>query len=73
VQRAARARAAGAPAAVRCTVADPGDPVALVRLGAGVHRLRAALAAEGLASAATVPAAGVVLVLAGPPGEVDPR
>jgi coenzyme F420-0:L-glutamate ligase/coenzyme F420-1:gamma-L-glutamate ligase len=73
VQSAARARAAGAPAAVRCTVADPGDPVALVRLGAGVHRLRAALAAEGLASAATVPAAGVVLVLAGPPGEVDPR
>jgi coenzyme F420-0:L-glutamate ligase/coenzyme F420-1:gamma-L-glutamate ligase len=32
-------------------VTDPGDPASLVRLGADMQRLRAALAAEGLASA----------------------
>jgi coenzyme F420-0:L-glutamate ligase/coenzyme F420-1:gamma-L-glutamate ligase len=47
---------------VRCTALDPGDPVALVRLGADVHRLRAALAAEGLATIATFPTSGQVLL-----------
>lgn len=35
--------------AIACTAADP-SPQALIRLGADVHRLRAALAAEGIAS-----------------------
>jgi coenzyme F420-0:L-glutamate ligase / coenzyme F420-1:gamma-L-glutamate ligase len=54
----------GRSAAVRCT-ADPSDPTALVRLGADVHRLRAALAAEDLASTVTYPAAGEALVRVG--------
>jgi coenzyme F420-0:L-glutamate ligase/coenzyme F420-1:gamma-L-glutamate ligase len=29
---------------------DPSSPAALIRLGADLHRLRAALAAEGVAS-----------------------
>jgi coenzyme F420-0:L-glutamate ligase / coenzyme F420-1:gamma-L-glutamate ligase len=57
----------GTMAAVRCTAFDPTDPVALVRLGADVHRLRAALAAEGLASSVTFLAVEEVLVRIGRP------
>lgn len=35
------------------TTADPADPAAWIRLGADAHRIRAALAAEGVASALT--------------------
>jgi coenzyme F420-0:L-glutamate ligase/coenzyme F420-1:gamma-L-glutamate ligase len=55
------------PATVRCTVADPIDPVSLVRLGGDLHRLRSALAAEGLAAAVTYPADGSALVRVGWP------
>lgn len=55
-------------ATVRCTVADPSDPATLVRLGADVHRLRAALAAEGLASSVTYEA-GAAVVTVGYPAE----
>lgn len=51
--------------AVRCAAADPADPAALIALGADTHRLRAALAAEGLATAlrpGDSPAVVVVLV-----------
>ncbi len=51
--------------AVRCTVADPTDPVALVRLGADVHRLRVALAAEGLASSVTYEAGAALVTVTG--------
>jgi coenzyme F420-0:L-glutamate ligase/coenzyme F420-1:gamma-L-glutamate ligase len=45
----------------------PADPAALVRLGADVHRLRAALAAEGLVSAVLAATGGdpAAVVLAG--------
>lgn len=36
---------------LRCQAADPADPASLVTLGADTHRLRAALAAEGLTTA----------------------
>jgi coenzyme F420-0:L-glutamate ligase/coenzyme F420-1:gamma-L-glutamate ligase len=60
--------AAGAevPAVVRCGVTDPDDPAALVRLGSDAHRLRAALAAEGLATTPRFSAPGTVLLLVGP-------
>jgi len=45
-------------------LAEPGDAAALVRLGADAHRLRAALAAEGLASTVLSPGPPV-LILAG--------
>lgn len=61
------ARAAGAPAAVRCTVPDPDHPGSLVRLGADVQRLRAALAAEELASRAVQAGPSSVLLLVGQP------
>jgi coenzyme F420-0:L-glutamate ligase / coenzyme F420-1:gamma-L-glutamate ligase len=52
------------PAAVRCAVGDPADPASLVRLGADVHRLRAALAAEGVTSRPRfMPPATVLLLL----------
>jgi coenzyme F420-0:L-glutamate ligase / coenzyme F420-1:gamma-L-glutamate ligase len=57
---------AGEPA-VRCTVPAPSDPASLVRLGADVHRLRAALAAEGLASVVAFPAPGQVVLRVGRP------
>jgi coenzyme F420-0:L-glutamate ligase/coenzyme F420-1:gamma-L-glutamate ligase len=46
------------------------DTPALVRLGADLHRLRCALAAEGLASAwlPTDPADSVLRLAVGPPG-----
>jgi coenzyme F420-0:L-glutamate ligase/coenzyme F420-1:gamma-L-glutamate ligase len=43
---------------IRCDLAEPGDPAALVRFGADVHRLRAALAAEGVATAVLTPPPG---------------
>jgi coenzyme F420-0:L-glutamate ligase/coenzyme F420-1:gamma-L-glutamate ligase len=50
---------------VRCTASDPADPSSLVRLGAEVHRLRAALAAERIASTTRFePPATVLLTLA---------
>ena len=57
----------GAPAAVRCTVPDPTDPASLMRLGADVQRLRAALLAEGLVTAVTYLAGGEALVRVGWP------
>ena len=54
--------------AVRCTVADPADPAGLVRLGGVAHRLRAALAAAGVASTARFEPPGTVLVELGPAG-----
>jgi coenzyme F420-0:L-glutamate ligase/coenzyme F420-1:gamma-L-glutamate ligase len=57
---------AGGVAAVRCTATDPEDPAALVRLGAGAHRLRAALAAAGIGSAVRFEPPGTVLVHLGP-------
>lgn len=51
----------GAPL-VRGTGAGPDDPAALVRLGSDLHRLRAALAAAGLGSAARFEPPGTVLV-----------
>jgi coenzyme F420-0:L-glutamate ligase/coenzyme F420-1:gamma-L-glutamate ligase len=57
----------GGPAAVRCTAADPADPAALVRLGADAHRLRAALAAAGIASTARFEPPGAVLLRLQPP------
>jgi coenzyme F420-0:L-glutamate ligase / coenzyme F420-1:gamma-L-glutamate ligase len=41
---------AGEARAVRCAVADAGDPAQLVALGADVHRLRCRLAADNLAT-----------------------
>jgi coenzyme F420-0:L-glutamate ligase/coenzyme F420-1:gamma-L-glutamate ligase len=51
---------------VRCTAADPADPGSLVRLGADAHRLRAALAAEGIASTARFEPPGTVLLALAP-------
>jgi coenzyme F420-0:L-glutamate ligase/coenzyme F420-1:gamma-L-glutamate ligase len=59
-------REPGGPVAVRCAAPDPADPAALVRLGADVHRLRAALAAENLVSAASHGHPGTVLLQVGP-------
>jgi coenzyme F420-0:L-glutamate ligase / coenzyme F420-1:gamma-L-glutamate ligase len=59
-------RAMGSPAAVRGAPADR-RPKALVDLGAAVHRLRAALLAEGLASTAVTDDDGTVLVRVGWP------
>jgi coenzyme F420-0:L-glutamate ligase/coenzyme F420-1:gamma-L-glutamate ligase len=56
----------GAPFAVWCETPDPTDPVALVQLGADVHRLRAALAADGFASTARHAQPGAVVVTVGP-------
>jgi coenzyme F420-0:L-glutamate ligase / coenzyme F420-1:gamma-L-glutamate ligase len=61
-----KAEAAGAPAAVRAAAPD-GQPHSLVDLGAAVHRLRAALAAEGLACAVTFPTDRQALVRVGWP------
>ncbi|WP_213453596.1 coenzyme F420-0:L-glutamate ligase [Rhizomonospora bruguierae] len=41
---------ASEPGGVRCAVPQTAGPAALIRLGADAHRLRAALAAEGVAS-----------------------
>ncbi|MGW0432950.1 coenzyme F420-0:L-glutamate ligase [Micromonospora sp. NPDC003197] len=43
---------------IRCGLAARTDPAALVRFGADVHRLRVALAAEGLSSSLLVPPTG---------------
>jgi hypothetical protein len=51
---------------IRCTAADPAEPASLVRLGADVHRLRAALAAEGVASTPRFTAPATVLLLLSP-------
>jgi coenzyme F420-0:L-glutamate ligase/coenzyme F420-1:gamma-L-glutamate ligase len=54
----------GATATVRCT--PPGtDAAALIRLGADVHRLRAALAAEGLISTVVPDGDGVLVAVSG--------
>jgi coenzyme F420-0:L-glutamate ligase/coenzyme F420-1:gamma-L-glutamate ligase len=55
-------------AGITCTGADPGDASQLVALGMDVHRLRCALAAEGLATM-SVPSlpAGTVRLLVGLP------
>jgi len=58
----------GTPAIVRCSAPDPTDPMALVRLGSDVHRLRAALAAVGLAATVSH-AGGQVLVRCGWPAD----
>jgi coenzyme F420-0:L-glutamate ligase/coenzyme F420-1:gamma-L-glutamate ligase len=56
-----------ATAAVRCTAPPGSGPAGLIRLGADVHRLRAALAAEGLASTVeTTPGAEVIIAVGGP-------
>lgn len=47
---------------ITCAPPDPADPAALVRFGADLHRLRAALAAEGLASAPKLTDDGGALV-----------
>jgi coenzyme F420-0:L-glutamate ligase / coenzyme F420-1:gamma-L-glutamate ligase len=49
--------------AIHCTAADPADPASLVRLGADVHRLRAALAGEGVGSAVRITETGTVHLL----------
>jgi coenzyme F420-0:L-glutamate ligase/coenzyme F420-1:gamma-L-glutamate ligase len=54
------------PPAVRCTAVDPADPAALVRLGADAHRMRAALAAEGVGSVPRFEPPGAVLLLLQP-------
>jgi coenzyme F420-0:L-glutamate ligase/coenzyme F420-1:gamma-L-glutamate ligase len=54
------------PPAVRCTAPDPADPAALVRLGTDAHRLRAALAAEGVGSVPRFEPPGTVLLLLQP-------
>jgi coenzyme F420-0:L-glutamate ligase/coenzyme F420-1:gamma-L-glutamate ligase len=54
------------PAAVRCSVPDPADPAVLVRLGAEAHRLRAALAAEGVGSVPRFEPPGTVVLLLEP-------
>jgi coenzyme F420-0:L-glutamate ligase/coenzyme F420-1:gamma-L-glutamate ligase len=59
------------PTAVRCRAADPGDPESLVRLGADAHRLRAALAAEGMVSVVRFEPPGTVLVRFGPARSPD--
>jgi hypothetical protein len=59
-------RATGWSAAVRGAPADR-KPEALVDLGAAVHRLRAALLAEGLASTVATVGDGEVLVRIGWP------
>jgi coenzyme F420-0:L-glutamate ligase/coenzyme F420-1:gamma-L-glutamate ligase len=43
---------------ILCRVAQPPDPGVLIRLGADLHRLRAALAAEGIASTTLAPPRG---------------
>jgi coenzyme F420-0:L-glutamate ligase/coenzyme F420-1:gamma-L-glutamate ligase len=55
----------GTAGGIRCTAADPADPASLVRLGADVHRLRAALAAEGLGSTMEIAETGTVHLLLG--------
>jgi coenzyme F420-0:L-glutamate ligase/coenzyme F420-1:gamma-L-glutamate ligase len=53
----------GAAAALRLTPPEVAGPAVWVRLGADAHRLRAALAAEGVASAVLPEAGGVVIAL----------
>jgi coenzyme F420-0:L-glutamate ligase/coenzyme F420-1:gamma-L-glutamate ligase len=53
-------------AAISCTVADAGDARQLIALGADVHRLRCALAAEGLATMAAPPSDATMRLLVGP-------
>jgi coenzyme F420-0:L-glutamate ligase / coenzyme F420-1:gamma-L-glutamate ligase len=48
---------------IRCVAGDPADPASLVRLGADVHRLRAALAAEGVTSTPRFTPPGTVLLV----------
>jgi coenzyme F420-0:L-glutamate ligase/coenzyme F420-1:gamma-L-glutamate ligase len=55
----------GATAALRLTPAQP-TPAAFLRLGADAQRLRAALAAEGVASAVLADHGGALLALSGP-------
>ncbi|MBF9130344.1 coenzyme F420-0:L-glutamate ligase [Plantactinospora sp. S1510] len=62
----------GAASALGANVVDPG---ALIRFGADLHRLRAALAAEGVDSTvlpAPAGAVGATLVVTGPPAPVVP-
>ena len=58
---------AGATAAVHCSPAGS-DPAALVRFGADVHRLRAALSAEGLESTVVVGGADVLVAISSADG-----
>ncbi len=58
--------AAGDPVEISCAATDPADPHALVRLGADVHRLRAALAAEGLGSSPRPGEPGTVVLAVHP-------
>jgi len=60
--------AAGGAVEIAGTATDPADPHALVRLGADVHRLRAALAAEGLGSALRPGEPGTVVLAVHPAG-----
>ncbi|RZU52172.1 coenzyme F420-0:L-glutamate ligase/coenzyme F420-1:gamma-L-glutamate ligase [Krasilnikovia cinnamomea] len=55
-------RVSEAPGTLRCAAPDD-SPAALLRLGADVHRIRAALAAEGLGSATATDGATLVLTL----------
>jgi len=57
---------AAATGAVTCRIPNPRDPQALIRCGADLHRLRAALAAEGVGSTVLTapPDAAFVAVLA---------
>ena len=57
---------AGTAAAVRCSVADPTDARQLIALGVDVHRLRCALAAEGLATMHAPTSDATVRLLVGP-------
>ncbi len=52
---------AAATGMIGCRLAEPGTPAALIRFGADLHRLRAALAAEGVDSAVLPPPAGTTL------------
>jgi len=58
--------AGGGAVEISATATDPADPYALVRLGADVHRLRAALTAEGLGSALRPGDPGTVILAVHP-------
>ncbi len=55
----------GAAGALRCTPPAGAGPAEWMRLGADVHRLRAALAAEGVASTVLPEAGGLLVALTG--------
>ncbi|WP_306215554.1 coenzyme F420-0:L-glutamate ligase [Actinoplanes sp. RD1] len=54
--------AVASPQTLRCTPPDP-SPAGLMRFGSDVHRLRAALAAEGLASAVAYDESGATIAV----------